>query len=111
GPGVALEGGQVMPRAALGTASFLIGLARRMLDITVEYVKVRHQFGRPVGSFQAVKHHLANAATKIELAAPMVRRAAEAAARREATWRERASMAKACASDAAGFTARAALQC
>src|SRR5262249_10622237 len=58
----------------------------------------------------AVKHHLANAAVRLELAAPLVRRAAEAAARREATWRERASMAKAATSDAAGFTARVALQ-
>src|SRR5262249_58583848 len=48
-------------RGALGTAAQLIGLARRMLDLTVDYAKARHQFGVPIGSFQAVKHHLADA--------------------------------------------------
>jgi alkylation response protein AidB-like acyl-CoA dehydrogenase len=37
-----------------------LGLAQRCLDMTVAYVKERHQFGRPVGSFQAVKHRLAD---------------------------------------------------
>jgi alkylation response protein AidB-like acyl-CoA dehydrogenase len=38
-----------------------VGCAERMLDIAVEYVKQRQQFGQPVGRFQAVKHHLADA--------------------------------------------------
>lgn len=37
------------------------GVARRVLDLAVEFVKERKQFGKPIGSFQAVKHHLANA--------------------------------------------------
>jgi len=41
-------------------ASEQLGLAQWCLDSTVEYVKTRHQFGRPVGSFQAVKHRLAD---------------------------------------------------
>ena len=65
-------------RGALATAAVLVGLARQMLDLTVEYAKVRQQFGKPIGSFQAVKHHLANALVAVELARPMVLRAAYA---------------------------------
>ena len=63
-------------RATLGTAAFLLGLARRQLDLTVGYVKDRHQFGVPVGSFQAVKHPLADAVVGTEFAWPAVLRAA-----------------------------------
>ena len=55
-------------RGALGTAAQLLGLGQQLLDLTVAYVKERQQFGVPIGSFQAVKHHLADAA-----AAPRVR--------------------------------------
>ncbi|WP_432993659.1 acyl-CoA dehydrogenase family protein [Dactylosporangium sp. CA-233914] len=57
-------------RAGLALAAELVGLGRRMLDLTVAYVKQRHQFGVPVGSFQAVKHHLADATLGLEFAAP-----------------------------------------
>ncbi|WP_255648889.1 acyl-CoA dehydrogenase family protein [Frankia sp. ArI3] len=45
-----------------------VGAAGRLLDMTVGYVKEREQFGRPVGSFQAVKHHAATMAVDIEAA-------------------------------------------
>jgi alkylation response protein AidB-like acyl-CoA dehydrogenase len=45
---------------AAAVAAEQLGLAQRCLDITVSYVKERHQFGRPVGSFQALKHRLAD---------------------------------------------------
>ena len=48
-------------RAAAGTAALLVGLADRMLAMTADYAKERHQFGKPIGSFQAVKHLLADA--------------------------------------------------
>ena len=48
-------------RATLASAALLIGLARRLLDLTVVYVRERRQFGAPIGSFQAVKHSLADA--------------------------------------------------
>ncbi len=51
---------------ALLIAAESLGLARRMLEITVEYVKQRVQFGVPVGSFQAVKHAVAEALVDIE---------------------------------------------
>ncbi len=57
-------------RAFSGTASLLNGVAMQLLDMTVDYVKDRQQFGRPVGSFQAVKHKLASMHAKIALARP-----------------------------------------
>lgn len=51
------------------------GLARRALDIGIDYVKERHQFGVPVGSFQAVQHGFADAATKLEGAHLLAHRA------------------------------------
>ncbi len=60
----------------LGIAAQQCGLADRMLELTVDYAKERHQFGVPIGSFQAVKHHLANARLALEFARPLVYRAA-----------------------------------
>ena len=40
----------------------LCGMAQRVLEMTLDYAKIRVQFGRPIGSFQAVQHHLANMA-------------------------------------------------
>ena len=98
-------------RGVLGTAAQLVGLAQTMLDLTVAYVTERHQFGVPIGSFQAVKHHLANALLAIEFAAPAVARAAATTAGGEPTRARDVSMAKALATDAADVTGRAALQC
>lgn len=98
-------------RATLATAAELIGLARRMLDLTVPYVKSREQFGVPVGSFQAVKHHLANALLAIEFAAPLVRRAARGLAAEAESAAMAVSMAKMVASQAATEVAKLTLQC
>jgi alkylation response protein AidB-like acyl-CoA dehydrogenase len=98
-------------RGAVAVAAQLIGLARAMLATTVDYVKARHQFGKPVGSFQAVKHHLADALIAIEMAAPVVYRAAYSLARGDPQASLHASMAKAMSSDAAELVARQALQC
>jgi alkylation response protein AidB-like acyl-CoA dehydrogenase len=98
-------------RGALGTAAQLIGLTRRMLDMTVGYVTDRHQFGVPIGSFQAVKHHLADARIALEFARPLVYRAAWSIAEGDADRSVHVSMAKATAGDAALLAARMALQC
>lgn len=100
-------------RAALGTAAQCVGVARRLLDTTVEYVKERRQFGKPVGTYQAVKHHLANVRLGIEFSAPLVYRAAWSVAHcGDSVLRGRdVSMAKAMASDAVDRACRAALQC
>src|SRR5207253_4237571 len=66
----------VRNRVSLATAAQLVGLAQHMLDMSVAYVGQREQFGKPVGSFQAVKHHLADAALRLEFARPCVHRAA-----------------------------------
>lgn len=105
------HGEALSDRAALLTAAFLVGLAERGVDLAVAYAKERHQFGKPIGSFQAVKHQLADAHVAIELARPCVARAAYALARREPDRALHVSMAKAYASDAATRAARAALQC
>lgn len=102
-------------RAAVLHAALLVGLSTRMLEMTVEYVAERRQFGVPVGSFQAVKHHLADAALGVEFAEPLVRHAAHlldparGAAPDEVA--VAASMAKSRASRAAVAASEAALQC
>jgi alkylation response protein AidB-like acyl-CoA dehydrogenase len=92
-------------RSLIGVAAQLCGLSDRMLEMTAEYVKERKQFGVPVGSFQAVKHHLANARVALEFARPLTYRAAVTL---ESV---HASMAFAKAADTAAMTAKAALQC
>ena len=97
-------------RATLGTAAFLVGLSRRMLDLTVAYVSDRQQFGVPVGSFQAVKHPLADALVGVEFAWPAVLRAAQSLVDDDPQAGLHVAMAKALASDAAWATARRTLQ-
>jgi alkylation response protein AidB-like acyl-CoA dehydrogenase len=59
-------------RGALAVAVDSLGIAEAMLDATVTYVKERHQFDRPIGSFQAVKHQLADALVQVTLARQLV---------------------------------------
>lgn len=61
---------------AVLTAAQLVGLSKRMVDMSVDYAKDRQQFGKPIGSFQAIKHHLASVYTQIEFTRPMVHLAA-----------------------------------
>lgn len=98
-------------RGALGAAAVLLGLADHLLQVTVDYVQERQQFGVPVGSFQAVKHHLADALLALEFARPAVYNAAYSIAHGTDTASRDVSMAKAAASDAARAVARRALQC
>lgn len=72
---------EALNRGALNVSGQLVGLAQRMLDMSVDYVAQRRQFGKAIGSFQAVKHHLADVATQIEFARPVLYRAAVALAR------------------------------
>lgn len=53
---------------ALASAAQCIGLTQRMIDLSVQYTSDRTQFGKPIGSFQAVKHRLANVAVELEYA-------------------------------------------
>jgi alkylation response protein AidB-like acyl-CoA dehydrogenase len=98
-------------RGVCGIAAQQCGLADRMLEMTADYVRERKQFGVPVGSFQAVKHHLANARIALEFARPLVYRAAASITAGDPDAGLHASMAKAKADAAATETGRAALQC
>jgi alkylation response protein AidB-like acyl-CoA dehydrogenase len=98
-------------RAALGAAAQLVGLGQRMVDMTVGYVAERKQFGVPVGTFQAVKHHLADAALGVAFAEPLVLHAANSLAHDSAEAPVHVSMAKARASTAASAAAATSLQC
>ncbi|HVT77286.1 MAG TPA: acyl-CoA dehydrogenase [Acidimicrobiales bacterium] len=111
GEPVAGDVARACDRGALGTAAILVGLAQAMLDMTVAYVTERRQFGQPVGSFQAVKHHLADARLAIEFARPVVWRAAWSVARDTDDRARDVSTAKAMASEAAELVGRKALQC
>jgi len=64
----------------LARACEAVGAARRCLDLTVEHLAVRHQFGRPLGTFQALQHRCAIAAVEYEAALSSVRRACRAEA-------------------------------
>jgi len=98
-------------RGVLGTAALLTGLSQRMLDMTVAYVRQRQQFGVPVGSFQAIKHKLADALVAVEFTRPLVLAAAWAEANHAADAVPLTSAAKARTSDTARLVAKTAIHC
>jgi alkylation response protein AidB-like acyl-CoA dehydrogenase len=100
---------QAIDLGALWTAGQLIGLAQRAVDLAVAYAKQRIQFGKPIGSYQAVKHLLAGAQVKIEFARPVFHAAAAEAAASPGEW-ARISHAKLAATQAADTAMRASLQ-
>jgi alkylation response protein AidB-like acyl-CoA dehydrogenase len=58
--------GQLLDAGAVSAATFMTGIAGRVLDTTVDYVKQRNQFGKPIGSFQAIKHKCADMAVAVD---------------------------------------------
>jgi alkylation response protein AidB-like acyl-CoA dehydrogenase len=66
----------VMHDAAVLAAAQAVGGARRTLEFTVDYAKTRHQFDKPLGAFQAIAHHLADAVTVVDGAEALVAEAA-----------------------------------
>jgi alkylation response protein AidB-like acyl-CoA dehydrogenase len=97
-------------RGALGAAAQALGLAQRMVDLSVRYTSERQQFGKPVGSFQAVKHHMANVAVRLEYAKAPVYRAAYCVANGEAISSQAVSHAKLAACEAANLAAKNCIQ-
>ncbi|MEV3907260.1 acyl-CoA dehydrogenase family protein [Streptomyces canus] len=91
---------EVLDRVAVALAAEQVGVASRALDMAVEYAKVRHQFGRPVGSFQAVKHLLADVLLEVESARAAAHYALLASENEDPELPAVASLAKAFCSDA-----------
>ncbi|GAB2809525.1 acyl-CoA dehydrogenase family protein [Lentzea nigeriaca] len=95
---------QAFDLGVLTCSAQLLGLGRAMLEMTTAHALARTQFGKPISSFQAVKHHLADVLIGLELARPLVFGAAITMTTRDV------SAAKVAASDAAWAAARTALQ-
>jgi alkylation response protein AidB-like acyl-CoA dehydrogenase len=103
-PAVRLGGPEAVERfvdlGALGHSAELLGASARVLDLSVEYAKERVQFGRPIGSFQAVKHRCADMLVDVEGMRSAVYHAAWALGAGDADCSVAASTAKTWCSDA-----------
>ena len=64
-----------LQKALLARCAEMVGAGRKALELSVEYAKVRVQFGKPIGTLQAIQHHCANLATCIETAELMTSKA------------------------------------
>jgi len=113
-PRLELGGSDALARqldvAAVAYAAELLGLAQRALDLSVEYARERVQFGRPIGSFQAVKHRCADMLVDVEGMRSAVYWAAWCVAAGDADASVAASTAKCWCSDAATRVMSSALQ-
>ena len=85
---------------AVGTAALAVGCAARAVDMTVSYSKERVQFGRPIGSFQALKHRMADMLVELEMARSASWAASYAVATRADNAAQLAHVAKSYCSDA-----------
>lgn len=95
---------------ALATAAQLVGAAQAMLDASVEYAKQRSQFGTIIGTYQAIKHKLADVLIAVEMARPLVYGAALSLAEGSQDTARDVSAAKVASADAALLAARSSLQ-
>ena len=96
--------------AAVLTAADALGVGERLLEMTVSYVKVREQFGRPLGSFQSVKHKVADMLTTLKAARAATYYAAMALDAGAASATAAASVAKAFTGEGVAALAGEALQ-
>ena len=97
-------------RGALYSAAQLVGLCQRMIDLAVAYARERRQFGKPIGSFQAIQHALASVQVKLEFARPALYYAATRVCDPGLRAQAAISHAKVAATDAADLAARTAMQ-
>ena len=95
---------------ALACSAQLLGAGRALLEASVRHATVRTQFGQPVGTFQAVKHKLADVAIALSFARPLLDAAAVAIESDAPTMARDVSAAKVACTEAAVLAARAALQ-
>jgi alkylation response protein AidB-like acyl-CoA dehydrogenase len=110
GPSARLAMAQAVRYGTLASAALLLGAGRGLLETTVQHAKTREQFGRPIGSFQAVKHALADVLIGIEFARPLVYGAAIALGADSPTADRDISAVRIACADAARRAARTALQ-
>ncbi len=102
--------GDSADRGALLAAAQMIGLAQRCIDLAVVYAKDRVQFGKPIGSTQAVKHMISSAQVKVEFARPVVHAAAAELPHGTLASKARVAHAKIAAGAAADVASRMAVQ-
>lgn len=110
GEAKAADVSRVFELGALATSALLVGAAQAMLDASVAYAKQRSQFGTVIGTYQAIKHKLADVLIAVELARPLVYGAALSLADGSADTARDVSAAKVAAADAALLSARSSLQ-
>jgi len=96
---------RVLGLAAVALAAEQVGVAERALEMATGYALLRTQFGRPIGSFQAIKHKLANVLLEVEAARSAAWYGLWAAAERRDELPVAASVAKATCSEAAYLAA------
>ena len=101
---------RVFDLAAVALANEMVGGAQWLLESAVEYAKLRTQFGRAIGSFQAIKHKCADMLLQVELAKSAAYHAAQAAAEDDPELPVLACIAKSAASDAYMHAARECVQ-
>ena len=103
---------RALDEARLAVSAELVGLMSRLFEITVDYVTMREQFGRPVGSFQALQHRAVDTLVQVEMARAVLRQAAAGfdASDDPATRARLASQVKARCSDAALKVSKACVQ-
>lgn len=106
----AAEWGDTADRGAVLAAAQLLGIGQRAIDMAVAYAKDRNQFGKPIGSYQAVKHLIANAQVAIEFARPVVHAAAAELTLGTVASQARVSHAKIAAAEAADLATSTAVQ-
>jgi alkylation response protein AidB-like acyl-CoA dehydrogenase len=99
--GEPLAGNRNLPRARTASAAEALGVAQRALDLGVEHAKTRIQFGKPIGTYQAVSHPLAQTYTDVELSRSLVYWAAWCVAANDDRAPIAAAAAKAFATEAA----------
>ena len=101
---------RVIDRAKVAMCAEMCGGAQKVLEMSVEYAKVREQFGRPIGSFQAIQHKCANMMVQVESAKSATYYAAWAVANDVPEAHLAACMAKAYCSDAYRFVSAEGIQ-
>ncbi|MGH8611602.1 MAG: acyl-CoA dehydrogenase family protein [Gammaproteobacteria bacterium] len=90
---------RTLDQAAIALANEMVGGAQALFDAAVNYMKLRVQFGRTIGSFQAIKHKCADMLLEMELAKSAAYYAAQAAGANDPEWPALACVAKAAASE------------